>query len=99
MDAADLYRVVACKPRPIYGQALKGARRARSLDSPDFPRWTKLSDGERSATVAPAQEAGRILLDVILRKKHQTKDPLYQRTKITIERLDRGAVAVWRTLV
>jgi hypothetical protein len=62
----------------------------------------KLSDGERSATVAPAQEAGRILLDVILRKKHQNdsrKDPLYQRTKITIERLDRGAVAVWRTLV
>jgi hypothetical protein len=36
----------------------------------------KLSDGERSATIAPVQEAGRILLDVILRKKHQThNDP------------------------
>ena len=44
------------------GQALKGARCARSLDSPEFPRWMKISDGERSATVAPAQEAGRILL-------------------------------------
>jgi hypothetical protein len=45
------------------GQALKGARCARSLDSPEFPRWMELSDGERSATVAPAQEAGKVLLD------------------------------------
>ncbi|GAB6909637.1 hypothetical protein DESC_810068 [Desulfosarcina cetonica] len=51
------------------GQALKGARYARSLDSPDFPRWTELSDGERSATVAPAQEAGKLLLGAILKKK------------------------------
>jgi hypothetical protein len=42
---------------------LKGARYARSLDSPEFPRWMQLSDGERSASVAPAQEAERILLN------------------------------------
>jgi hypothetical protein len=43
----------------------------------------KLSDGERSATIAPVQEAGRILLDAALKRKHRTypgKEPFYKRT-------------------